>query len=213
VRASTALALKPTGMSFEAAAAVCDGAMQALSALRQAGAGAGRRIAIYGASGSLGTAAVQLGKHFGAHVTGICSTRHVELVRSLGADDVVDYLQEDFTKTGQAYDAIIDAVGKYSFLRGRPALKPGGIYVATDGGRFLVGTLFLAVGARFVGSKRIRFAVGRRSKDDVRLLRGLIEAGEFRAVIDRSFPMDQAAEAHSYVETWRKTGNVVLTVP
>jgi NADPH:quinone reductase-like Zn-dependent oxidoreductase len=160
VRASTALALKPTGMSFEAAAAVCDGAMQALSALRQAGAGAGRRIAIYG-----------------------------------------------------AYDAIIDAVGKYSFLRGRPALKPGGIYVATDGGRFLVGTLFLAVGARFVGSKRIRFAVGRRSKDDVRLLRGLIEAGEFRAVIDRSFPMDQAAEAHSYVETWRKTGNVVLTVP
>jgi NADPH:quinone reductase-like Zn-dependent oxidoreductase len=213
VRASTALALKPSGMTFEEAAAVCDGAMQAFSALRQAEAGVGRRIAIYGASGSLGTAAVQLAKHFGADVTGVCSTRNVELVRSLGAEAVIDYVQQDFTKTGPPYDAIIDAVGKYSFLSGRRALKTGGIYVATDGGRFLVGTLFLAVVTRFVGSNRIRFAVGRRSKDDVLLLKELIEAGEFRAVIDRSFPMDHAAEAHSYVETWRKTGNVVLTIP
>jgi NADPH:quinone reductase-like Zn-dependent oxidoreductase len=200
-------------MTFEEAAAVCDGAMQALSALRQADARDDRRIAIYGASGSLGTAAMQLGKHFGAHVTGICSTRHVELVRSLGADVVVDYLQEDFARTGQTYDAIIDAVGKYSFLRGRRALKPGGTYVATDGGRFLVGTLALWAATRFAGSKRIRFAVGRRRKEDVRLLKELIEAGEFRAVVDRSYPMDQADEAHRYVETWRKTGNVVLTIP
>jgi NADPH:quinone reductase-like Zn-dependent oxidoreductase len=213
VRASTALAHKPPGLTFEEAAAVCDGAMQALSALRQANAGDGRRIAIYGASGSLGTAAVQLGKHFGAQVTGICSTRHVELVRSLGADDVVDYVQQDFAKTGQTYDAVIDAVGKYTFLRGRHALKPGGLYVATDGGRFLVGTLLLAVATRFVGSKRIRFAVGRRSKEDVQLLKQLIEAGEFRAVIDRTYKMDQVADAHRYVETWRKSGNVVLTIP
>ena len=213
VRAAGALAHKPPRMTFEEAAAVCDGAMQALSALRQADARDGRRIAIYGASGSLGTAAVQLGRHFGAHVTGICSTRHVELVRSLGADDVVDYLQEDFTKTGQTYDAIIDAVGKYSFRRGRRALKPGGIYVATDGGRFLVETFAMWIATRLVGSKRVRTAIGRRSRDDVDLLKELIEAGEFRAVIDRSYPMDQVAEAHRYVETWRKAGNVVLTIP
>ena len=121
-------------MSFEEAAAVCDGASQALDTLRKADVGPGRRIVIYGASGSLGTAAVQLAKHFGAHVTAVCGTDHVELVRSLGADEVVDYRQQDFTKNGQTYDAIIDAVGKYSFRRGRRALKPGGIYVATDGG-------------------------------------------------------------------------------
>ena len=131
------IALKPPGLSFEEAAAVSDGAMQALSTLRLANARPGSRIVIYGASGSLGTAAVQLAKHFGAHVTGICSSRHVELVRSLGADEVVDYQQEDFTGRGQTYDAIIDAVGKYSFRRGRRALKAGGTYVATDGGRFL----------------------------------------------------------------------------
>ncbi|HEV8280337.1 MAG TPA: NAD(P)-dependent alcohol dehydrogenase [Candidatus Limnocylindrales bacterium] len=213
VRTGTALARKPPGMTFEEAAAVCDGAMQALSALRQADARDGRRIAIYGASGSLGTAGVQLAKHFGAHVTGICSTRHVELVRSLGADDVVDYLQQDFTKTGQTYDAIIDAVGKYSFRRGRRALKPGGIYVATDGGRFLLETFAMWIVTRLVGSRRVRTAIGRRSREDVHLLKELIEAGEFRAVIDRSYPMDQAAEAHRYVETWRKAGNVVLTIP
>ena len=212
VRERGPLAHKPAGMTFEEAAAVCDGAMQALSALRLADAGPGRRIAVYGASGSLGTAAVQLGKHFGAHVTGVCSTRHVELVRSLGADEVVDYTHEDFTKRGQTYDAIIDAVGKYSFIRGRRALNPGGTYVATDGGPFLLDVVLWPVVTRFVGSKRVRNAIGRRSKPDVLLIKGLIEAGEFRAVVDRSYPMDQAAEAHRYVETWRKAGNVVLTI-
>jgi NADPH:quinone reductase-like Zn-dependent oxidoreductase len=208
-----ALAHKPAGISFEDAAAVCDGASQALSTLRQADAGQGRRIVVYGASGSLGTAAVQLGKHLGAHVTGVCSTRNVDLVRSLGADEVVDYLNEDFTKTGETYDAIIDAVGKYSFRRGRKALRPGGTYVATDGGRFLLETILLLVATRFVGSKRVRGAAGRRSKDDILLLKELIEAGEFRPVVDRTYPMDEVAEAHRYVETWRKRGNVVLTIP
>lgn len=213
VRANGALARKPAGISFEEAAAVCDGAMQALSTLRLADARAGRRIAIYGASGSLGTAAVQLGKHLGAHVTGVCSTEHVELVRSLGADVVVDRLNEDFTKRGETYDAIIDAVGKFSFRRGRHALKPGGIYVATDGGRFLVETLAMWIATRIVGSKRVHTAIGRRSLDDVLLVKRLIEAGEFRAVVDRTYPMDQAAEAHRYVESWHKAGNVVLTIP
>src|SRR5258705_2845887 len=154
-------------MSFEEAADISDGAMQALATLRVADVQEGQRIVIYGASGSLGTAAVQLARNIGAHVTAVCSTRHVELVRSLGADAVVDYLAQDFTKNGQTYDAIIDAVGKYSFRRGRRSLKPGGIYVATDGGRFLVETIALLVVTRRVGSKRVRSGIGRRIKQDV----------------------------------------------
>ena len=212
VSEGAALALKPTGMSFDEAAAVCDGASQALGALRSADARAGSRIVIYGASGSLGTAAVQLAKHLGAHVTAVCGTDHVELVRSLGADEVVDYRQQDFTKNGETYDAIIDAVGKYSFRRGRRSLKPGGIYVATDGGRFFVETIGLLVATRWVGSKRVRGAIGRRIKNDVLFLKELIEAGKFRAVVDRRYAMDQVVDAHRYVETWRKAGNVVLTI-
>ena len=212
VAAAAAIADKPAGMSFEDAAAVCDGASQALDTLRQADVREGSRVVIYGASGSLGTAAVQLAKHFGANVTAVCGTDHVELVRSLGADEVVDYRRQDFTKNGQTYDAIIDAVGKYSFRRGRHSLKPGGIYVATDGGRFLVETIALLVVTRWVGSKRVRSGIGRRRKEDVRLLKELIEAGEFRAVVDQRYRMDQVAEAHRYVETWRKAGNVVLTI-
>ncbi len=203
-----ALALKPASMTFEEAAAVCDGADQALGTLRQAEPLDGRRIVIYGASGSLGTAAVQLAKHFGAHVTAVCGTDHVELVRSLGADEVIDYRQQDFTKNGQTYDAIIDAVGKYSFRRGRRALKPGGVYVATDGLEIFA---WLVV-TRFVGNKRFRVGTGRRRKEDVLLLKELIEAGEFRAVIDRRYPMDEVVEAHRYVEGWHKAGNVVLTI-
>src|SRR4029077_6289173 len=150
-----ALALKPAGMSFDEAAAVCDGASQAIDSLRKARVGEGRRIVIYGASGSLGTAAVQLAKHFGAYVTAVCGTDHVELVRSLGADEVIDYRKQDFTKRGETYDAIIDAVGKYSFRRGRHALRPGGIYVATDGGRLLLETLAFYIASRFVESKRV----------------------------------------------------------
>lgn len=212
VRERGPIALKPASLTLEEAAAVTDGAMQALSTLRLADVKTGSRVAIYGASGSLGTAGVQLAKHFGAHVTGVCSTRHVELVRSLGADDVVDYLQEDFTGRGRTYDAIIDAVGKYSFRRGRRALKSGGIYVATDGGRFLLETLAFVVATRWVGTRRVRAAIGRRSKADVRLMKKLIEAGEFRPVVDRSYQMAEVADAHRYVETWRKAGNVVLTM-
>jgi NADPH:quinone reductase-like Zn-dependent oxidoreductase len=205
---SAALAHKPAGMSFDEAAAVCDGAMQALATLRVADVQEGQQIVIYGASGSLGTAAVQLAKNFGAHVTAVCSTRNVELVRSLGADEVVDYLVEDFTKNGRTYDAIIDAVGKYSFRRGRRSLKPGGIYVATDGLR----NLFWALWTWRIGDKRLKFAGGRKTKEDVVFMKGLIEAGKFRAVIDRRYPMEQVVEAHRYVETWHKAGNVVLTI-
>ena len=206
------IALKPAGMSFEEAAAVSDGSNQALATLRGARVRDGQRIVIYGASGSLGSAAVQLAKNLGAHVTGVCSTRNVELVRSLGADEVVDYLHEDFAKNGQTYDSIIDAVGKYAFHWGRHALRPGGIYVATDLGPYKVETLVMVIASRWVGTKRLRFVGGRRSKEDALFMKGLIEAGKYRPVIDRVYPMDQAAEAHRYVETWRKTGNVVLAI-
>ena len=126
MREQGALAHKPASMSFEEAAAVCDGAIIALACLRKADPLEGRSILVYGASGSIGTAAVQLAKHFGAHVTAVCNTKNVELVRSLGADEVVDYLQEDFTKNGKTYDVVFDAVGKHSFRRCRRSLKPGG---------------------------------------------------------------------------------------
>jgi NADPH:quinone reductase-like Zn-dependent oxidoreductase len=208
LRESAALAHKPAGMSFEEAAAVCDGAMQALATLRAADVQKGQRIVIYGASGSVGTAAVQLAKAIGAHVTAVCGTRNVELVRSLGADEVVDYLAEDFTKNGRTYDAIIDAVGKYSFRRGRHSLKPGGIYVATDGLR----NLFWALWTWRIGNKRLKFVGGRKAKKDVVFVKELFEAGKFRAVIDRRYPMEQVVDAHRYVETWHKAGNVVLTI-
>lgn len=212
LRETAPIARKPAGLTFEEAAAVSDGALQALSTLRQADAREGRTIVVYGASGSLGTAAVQIGKHLGAHVTAVCNTQHVELVRSLGADEVVDYLEEDFTKNGRTYDAIIDAVGKYSFHWGRRSLKPGGIYVATDLGPYMLESLAMAVATRWAGTKRLKFSAGRRNKADILFMKGLIEAGKYRPVIDRRYPMEQVADAHRYVETWQKTGNVVLTI-
>ena len=212
LKESAALAHKPANMSFEDAAAVCDGGMQALATLRSADVRAGQRVVIYGASGSLGTAAVQLAKHLGAHVTAVCNTPNVELVRSLGADEVVDYLQEDFTKNGQRYDAIIDAVGKYAFHWGRRALKPGGVYVETDFGPYKLETIAMVIVTRWAGKRRLKFAGGRKNKADALYLKELIEAGKYRPVIDRRYPMDQAADAHAYVETWQKVGNVVLTI-
>jgi NADPH:quinone reductase-like Zn-dependent oxidoreductase len=202
------LAQMPAGMSFEEAAAVCDGALQGLLHLRRANVGKDTRLVVYGASGSCGTAAVQLAKYFGAHVTAVCNTKNVELVRTLAADEVVDYLQEDFTQNGETYDVILDAVGKYSFLRGRRSLKPGGLYVATDGLR----NLFFWLWTRWIGDRKLAFAMPRYTKQDVLLLKELIEAGKYRAVIDRRYPLEDVVEATRYVETRQKTGNVVLTL-
>ena len=209
MRESAALAHKPAAMTFEEAAAVCDGAMLALGCLRQADLRKGRRILVYGASGSIGTAGVQLAKYFGADVTAVCGTTNAELVRSLGADWVIDYTQEDFTKSGETYDAIFDAVGKLSFGRCRNSLKPGGIYLPTDG---LWNLILVPLTSRF-GDKRVRFAIPPRfTKKDVLFLKELIEAGKYRAVVDRSYPLEDVVEATRYVETERKTGNVILTV-
>lgn len=211
VRERGALAHKPAGMSFEEASAVCDGASIALAAVRKADLREGQSILVYGASGSIGTAAVQLAKHFGAHVTAVCNTKNVELVRSLGADEVIDYLNEDFTKNGKTYDVIFDAVGKHSFRRCRRSVKPGGIYLETDLG-FMWHVPLLALLTRWLGDKRVTLPVPKYTRDEVLFLKELIEAGKYRAVIDRSYPLEQVVEATRYVETGQKTGNVVLTV-
>jgi NADPH:quinone reductase-like Zn-dependent oxidoreductase len=205
------LAHMPYEMSFEDAAAVCDGAHQALASLRRANVGKGTRLVVYGASGSCGTAAVQLARHFGAHVTAVCNTKNIELVRSLGADEVVDYLQEDFTQSGETYDVILDAVGKHSFGRCKRALVPGGLYAATDLGFLWQNPVLVLWTSRF-GSRKVVFAMPRHSKQDVLFLRELIENGEYRAVVDRAYRLEDVVEATRYVETWQKTGNVVLTI-
>jgi len=205
------LALMPVGLTFEEAAAVCDGAALALACFRKAGALDGRRVLVYGASGSVGTAGVQLAKHFGAHVTAVCNTKNVELVRSLGADVVVDYTQEDFTKNGETYDVVFDAVGKTSFRRCRRLLRPGGVYLETDLGSMWHVPL-LAVATRWIGSKRVALGITKYRKEDVQLLKSLIENGEYRPVLDRTYPLDDVIEASRYVETGQKTGNVVLTI-
>jgi NADPH:quinone reductase-like Zn-dependent oxidoreductase len=209
MRESAPLAHKPAGMPFEEAAAVCEGGMGALLWLRAAELRQGQRILIYGASGSLGTAGVQLAKSFGAHVTAVCSTKNLELVRSLGADHVIDYTQEDFTKNGETYDIIFDAVGKYSLRRSRGSLVRGGIYLPSDH----LQNVFLAWWTARIGDRRVVFPIPPRyTKQDVCFLKGLIEAGRYRAVIDRRYPLSDVIVATRYVETKRKTGNVVLTV-
>jgi len=201
----------PASMTFEEAAAVIDGASLALACLRKAALHKGRSTLVYGASGSVGTAGVQLAKHFGADVTAVCNTKNVELVRSLGADEVIDYNQEDFTKNAVRYDVIFDAVGKHSFRRCRRSLKPGGTYVETDLG-FLWHVPLLALLTRRIGDKSVKLGITRYAKKDVLFLKELIEKGEYRAVIDRRYPLEDVVEATRYVETGQKTGNVVLTV-
>jgi NADPH:quinone reductase-like Zn-dependent oxidoreductase len=201
MRESGPLAHMPAGSTFEEAAAVCDGASLALACLRDADLRKGRSILVYGASGSVGTAGVQLARH-------LCNTKNLELVRSLGADRVIDYTKEDFTKNGETYDVIFDAAGKHSFRPCRRSLKSDGMYIATDGPHNLLWMLW----TRFIGDKRVKLGITRYTKADVLFLKELIEAGEYRAVIDRRYPLEDVIEATRYVETHQKTGNVVLTV-
>jgi NADPH:quinone reductase-like Zn-dependent oxidoreductase len=211
VKESAPIAHKPAGMSFEGAAAVCDGVMLALPCLRRAEVQEDTRLVVYGASGSVGTAAVQLARNIGADVTAVCNTKNVELVRSLGADRVIDYTKEDFTRNGETFDVVFDAVGKHSFRRCRRSLGPGGIYVSTDLG-FLWHLPLLALLTRWIGSRKAAMGIAKYTKEDVLFLKELIEAGKYRAVIDRRYSLDDVIEATKYVETGQKTGNVVLTL-
>src|SRR5262245_13980531 len=212
VEESGVIAPKPAGLTYEEAAAVPDGSLLALSCLRPAYPLQGRSVLVYGAAGSVGTAAVQLlAHHFEAEVTAVCNTDDVELVRSLGARDVLDRLHEDFTENGKTYDVIFDAVGKHSFRRCRSSLNPGGIYVSMDLG-FMYQVPLLALVTRFIGSRRATLGIGRYRKADLVLVRELVETGKYRPVIDRSYELDEVVEAVRYVESGQKTGNVVLRV-
>jgi NADPH:quinone reductase-like Zn-dependent oxidoreductase len=209
IRESGRIAHMPAGMSFEEAAPICDGALNALMCLKEADVRKGRRILIYGASGAIGTAGVQLARYFGADVTAVCGTKNLELVKSLGADRMIDYMKEDFTKNGETYDVIFDAVGKHSFRRCRGSLEPGGVYLPTDGAV----NILLALMPSWKGAKRVVFQLPpRQPKKDVLFLKELIEAGKFRPVIDRRYALEDVIEATRYVETQQKTGNVVLAV-
>lgn len=206
-----AIAARPANMDYEEAAAVCDGAMLAIAFIRRTNPQEGQRVLVNGASGSIGSAAVQLAKYYGAEVTAVCNTRNLELVRSLGADAVIDYTREDFTRHGQRYDAVFDAVGKSSFRRCRNLLKKGGIYLSSDLG-FLAQNPLLALWTPGIGGKRVMFPIPKVSKKDVCFFKELVEAGRYKAVIDRRYPLDRIVEAYRYVETGQKTGNVVITV-
>jgi len=210
-----ALAIKPANISYEDAASVPNGALTALPFLRDKGhIQSGQTVLIYGASGSVGTAAVQLARYYGAQVTGVCSTTNLEWVKSLGADQVIDYTQEDFTKNGKTYDIIFDTKGKLSFSACKGSLTDEGIYLATVPTPVI---MLQALWPAKSGSKKVKFvAAGLRPASekvkDMVFLTELIEAGKIKAVIDRVFSLEQIAEAHRYVEQGHKKGNVVVTV-
>lgn len=209
VRERSRVAIKPVNTTFEEAAGVADGFLNASGCLQQAGLRPGRTVLVYGASGSIGTAGVQLARHYGAQVTAVCRSKDFDLVRSLGADELIDYTKEDFTKNGQKYDVIFDAVGKHSFARSKASLSPGGWYLPTDGAVNLV----LVLVTRLFGDKKVGAAFGStHPKQHLLLLKQLIEAGDYRPVIDRVYPIEQVIEAARYVETQQKVGNVVLRI-
>lgn len=204
-----AVALKPANLTFDEAAALSFGGTTALDFFRRGKLQSGERVLVNGASGGVGTAAVQLAKHFGADVTGVCSTANAELVRSLGANHVIDYTREDFTQNGETYDVIVDTAGTAPFSRSKDSLKEGGrLLMVLSGLPDMLQIPWVAM----TSSKKIIAGPAAGRAEDLRFLAGLAAAGEFKPVIDRRYPFEQIADAHRYVDTGRKKGNVVITL-
>jgi NADPH:quinone reductase-like Zn-dependent oxidoreductase len=205
------MATLPGTFTFTTAAPILEGGHYALCDIRAAGVTSGQEILINGATGAIGSAAVQLVKSMSAHVTAVCGTPNVELVRSLGADEVIDYLKEDFTRTSRKFDFVFDAVGKSTFAKCKPLLKKKGIYISTELGPGGQNPLLALITPLF-GGRRLLFPIPSINGEDVAYLKGLAEAGKFKPVIDRSYSLEQIVEATQYVETGTKTGNVVIKV-
>lgn len=206
-----AITKMPENMPYKDAAPITEGAHYALCDIRAAKIKSGHKVLINGATGAIGSAAVQLAKYFGAEVTAVCDTKNMELVKSLGADEVIDYNKQDFTKMNTEFEVVFDAVGKSSFGRCKPLLKKGGVYMSTELG-YMSQNPFLAMVTPLLGGKKVLFPIPTISKKDVIFLKELIEAGKYKPVIDRSYPLEQIVEAYRYVETGQKTGNVVITL-
>ncbi|WP_229317240.1 NAD(P)-dependent alcohol dehydrogenase [Larkinella sp. C7] len=206
-----AVAPMPPAMTYEEAAPITEGGHYALCDIRAAKIRKGQAVLINGATGAIGSAAVQLVKVLGASVTAVCDTKNVALVKSLGADVVIDYTKEDFTKISQTFDVVFDAVGKSSFGKCKPLLKTGGIYLSTELG-YMSQNPFLALITPFVGSKKVLFPIPTISQADVLYLKKRVETGQYKPLIDRHYPLEQIVDAYRYVETGQKVGNVVITV-
>ena len=209
------LEMKPVNMTLEEAAAVIFGGFTALCFLRMAKIQAGQNVLVYGASGSVGVFAVQLAKHFGARVTGVCSTANLDMVRSLGADAVIDYTKEDFSKSGRVYDMVFDTVGKAGFSRSLKSLKRGGAFVeiAMSGGLLSIpGDIVRQMWISITGAAKVVGGVTRPAPGDLSFLKSLIEAGELRTVIDRRYSLPEIAEAFRYAEAGHKKGHVVINI-
>jgi NADPH:quinone reductase-like Zn-dependent oxidoreductase len=205
------LATMPANVTYEQAAASTEGSHYALSHIRAAKIQSGQDVLVYGATGAIGSAAVQLLKSLGAIVSAVCDTDNVELVRGLGAERVIDYTAEDFTKDEQTYDVVLDSVGKSSFSQCKRLLKPDGIYLSSALGP-LAQNPFLALIAPLHGGKKVMFPIPKHDQEMVGYFKELIESGKFKPVIDRTYPLDQIVEAYRYVETGQKTGNVVISL-
>jgi NADPH:quinone reductase-like Zn-dependent oxidoreductase len=203
------LTAKPANVSYEEASVIPGGALTALTLLRKVNIQKGQKVLILGASGSIGAAALQLAKHYGAEVTGVCGTPRIEMVKALGADKVIDYTKEDFTQGKETYDLIIDVLGRSSFSACRPVLNPGGRVLLVS---FKEKQLLQMLWTSLRGGKKVICALSNETPEDLKLIKELVEAGAIKAVIDRSYPLEQTAEAHRYVEAGGKTGSVVITV-
>lgn len=208
--ATYAMAIKPANMTYEEAAAVPVGGVNALHYLRKGNIQKGQKVLINGAAGNFGTFAVQLAKYFGAEVTGVDSTEKLDMLRSIGADHVIDYTQEDFTKHGETYDVIFNVVSKSSFSRNVRSLKHNGRYLLVNPAG--LSQMVRGLWTSMISSKKVIFEFASEKTEDLILLKELIEAGKIKSVIDRRYPLEQTAEAHRYVETGHKKGNVVITV-
>jgi NADPH:quinone reductase-like Zn-dependent oxidoreductase len=201
----------PNDVTYEQAAPITEGSHYALCDIRAAKITVGHHVMIYGASGAIGSAAVQLVKFFGAKVTAVCNTQNVEVVKSLGADQVIDYINQDFTRIDQKFDFIFDAVGKSSFAQCKPLLKKHGIYISTELGKNSE-NIFLALLTPLFKGKKVLFPLPTISKEDVIFLKKLVELGKYKPLVDRSYHLNNIVDAYKYVETRQKVGNVVITL-